>query len=115
MPFSLHGAAASFQGVMDKALKGMQDHAVAYIDDILIYNPLWEAQMDHIRKVLDDLWQTGPTVNLKTSKLGQSTVQYLGFHIGHGKISDWSRKGSGPPGCTTPHHHHQKGPEAFWV
>lgn len=45
MPFGLNGAVASFQWVMHKALKGVQDYAVAYIDDILIYSPSWEAHM----------------------------------------------------------------------
>lgn len=38
MPFGLNGTTASFQRVMDKALKGVQDCVVAYIDDILVYN-----------------------------------------------------------------------------
>lgn len=86
MPFSLNGAAASFQRVMDKALRGVQDCAVTYINDILIYSPSWEVHMTHIRWILDALRQTGLTVNLKKSKLGQRAIQYLGFHIRHGKI-----------------------------
>lgn len=39
MPFGLNGAAASFQRVMDKALRGVQDHAVAYIDEPIIAHP----------------------------------------------------------------------------
>lgn len=39
MPFGLNGGFASFQRVTDKALKGVQDCAVAYIDDNLVYSP----------------------------------------------------------------------------
>lgn len=74
------------QRVMDKALSGVQDCAVAFIDDILIYSQSWDAHMTHLRRVLNALRQTGLTVKLKKSKLGQVNVQYLGFHIGHGKI-----------------------------
>lgn len=38
--------------------------------------------------MLQALRQTGLTVNLKKSKLGQATLQYLGFHIGRGEIWD---------------------------
>lgn len=40
MPFGLNGATASFQRVMDKAPRGMQDCTVACIVDILIYRTL---------------------------------------------------------------------------
>lgn len=83
MPFGLNRAAASFQRVMDKVLNGVQDCAIAYIDDILIHSSSWDAYMIHLQRVLDALQQAGLTVNLKKSKLGQ---QYLGFHIGHGRI-----------------------------
>lgn len=52
MRFGLNGAATSFQQVMDKALKGVQDCAIAYIDDILIYCLSREAHMIHIHRVL---------------------------------------------------------------
>lgn len=57
MPFSLNGAAASFQQDMDKALWGVcvQDCDVTYIDDILIYSPFWEARMTHLQRFLDAL------------------------------------------------------------
>lgn len=71
MPFGLNGAAASFQRVMGKDLKSVQDCAIAYIDDILIYSPLWDSHVTHL---LQALRQTGLTVNLKKSKLGQTTV-----------------------------------------
>lgn len=86
MPFGLNGAATSFQSVMDKALRGMQDCAVTYINDILIFSPSWDAHLAHLKQVFDALRQTRLTVHLKKSKLGQQTVQYLGFCIRQGKI-----------------------------
>lgn len=71
---------------MDKTLKVVQDCAVAYIDDILIYSPSWEAHLEHLHRVLESLQQAGLHVNVKKSRLGQQEVQYLGFHIGHGRI-----------------------------
>ena len=38
MPFGLHGAAATFQRLIDSLLKGTEEFAAAYIDDIVIYS-----------------------------------------------------------------------------
>lgn len=42
MPFGLKGAPATFQRMMDKLLRGLEDHSAAYIDDIVIYSETWE-------------------------------------------------------------------------
>lgn len=42
--------------------------------------------MMHLRRVLEALQQTALMINLKKSMLGQRTIQYMGFHIGHVKI-----------------------------
>lgn len=86
MPFGLHGAAASFQKVMDKTLKDIHDCAVAYIDDILVFSENWETHLHHLRKVFQALQQAGLTANRKKSHLGFCSVQYLGFWIGNGQI-----------------------------
>lgn len=77
---------------MDKALMGVQDCAVAYIDDILIFSSLWDAHMTHLQQVLDTLRHTRLTINLKKNNLGQPMVQYLGFCISHGRIWAISNK-----------------------
>lgn len=58
LPFGLHGDVASFKRVMDRALKPVQDCAVAYIDDILIFSPSWEAHIKHLCRVLTALCGT---------------------------------------------------------
>lgn len=77
MPFGLNGTASSFQTVMDKALKGLQDCAVAYIDDILVFSPSWEAYLQHLRQALEALRHVALTANLKKSHLGHTWVQFL--------------------------------------
>lgn len=86
MAFRLHGAAASFQRVMDLILRDIRDCAVSYIDDILVFSPSWEAHLQHRRCGLDALRKAGFTANRKKSHIGCHSVQYLGFHIGGGKI-----------------------------
>ncbi|KYO29204.1 hypothetical protein Y1Q_0009973 [Alligator mississippiensis] len=41
MPFGLHGAAATFQRLMDRILAPHAEYAAAYIDDIVIYTWTW--------------------------------------------------------------------------
>lgn len=38
MPFDLHEAAATFQKLMDRALRGHQQYAAVYLDDIVMYS-----------------------------------------------------------------------------
>ncbi|XP_075795997.1 uncharacterized protein LOC142831036 [Pelodiscus sinensis] len=55
MPFGLHGAAATFQRVMDRVLTPHQEYAAAYIDDIVIYSPTWGEHLKHVDAVLTAL------------------------------------------------------------
>lgn len=55
------------------------------MDDILLFSPSWDTHLTYLQQVLDAL-RAGLMVNLKKRKLGQETVQYLGFCIGQGKI-----------------------------
>ena len=59
MPFGLHGAAVTFQRLMDQVLEPVRDFAGAYIDDILIYSNSWEEHIEHLRRVLIELGSTG--------------------------------------------------------
>lgn len=82
MPLGLNKTVALFQRVMDKTLKGAQDCAIAYIDDILVFSLSWEAYTTHLSHVLEALQKAELTVNLKKSQLGCMVVQYLGFCVG---------------------------------
>lgn len=86
MPFGLHGAAASFQRLMDHTLRAVSYCAVVYIDDILVFSHSWEEHKRHLRRVVEALWQAGLAANRKKSQIGQTAVQYLGFNIGGGKV-----------------------------
>lgn len=52
MPFGLHGAAATFQRLVDTILSSCEDHVLAYLDDILIYSRTWEQHLIHLKRVL---------------------------------------------------------------
>lgn len=91
MPFGLRGAAASFQRLMDRTLKGLRGFAVAYVDDILVYSMKWEEHLAHLRLVLEALRHAGLVVNRKTSHFRRTAVQCLGFNISGGNI--WAVQG----------------------
>ena len=86
MPLGLHGAAATFQRLVDRALVGCQDFTAAYIDDIVIFSPDWSTHVTHLRQVLRALAQAGLKANPRKSCLGFKELSYLGFVVGNGQI-----------------------------
>lgn len=59
MPFGLHGAATSFQHLMDCLLAPHQVYAVEYIDDIIIFSNDWEQHARYLEAVFRELKGTG--------------------------------------------------------
>ena len=55
MPFGLCGAPATFQRMMDQLLRGTEEYAMAYLDDLVIYSCSWENHLQHLRSILDKL------------------------------------------------------------
>ncbi|KAL1261171.1 hypothetical protein QQF64_008998 [Cirrhinus molitorella] len=53
MPFGVHGVAATFQRLVDQVLRGLDNCAVAYIDDIVIFSETWEPTLRHLADVLE--------------------------------------------------------------
>lgn len=95
MPFGLHGAAATFQRLVDKLLTCHTSYAAAYIDDIIIFSQTWEEHLDHLGKVLAEIKRAGLTVNPEKCRLGVSQTQYLGFIVGKGQVRPVTSKVQG--------------------
>jgi hypothetical protein len=56
MPFGLKNAPATFQRLINDTLREyLDDFAITYLDDILIYSDDLEAHRGHVRKVLEKL------------------------------------------------------------
>ena len=51
MPFGLKNAPPTFQRAMEEALKGCEDFAIVYIDDILVFSDSEEAHLAHLRQI----------------------------------------------------------------
>ena len=50
MPFGLHGAPAMFQRHMERLLRGTEQFATAYLDDLVVYSRTWE---EHLKEILN--------------------------------------------------------------
>lgn len=102
MPFGLHGAAASFQRLMDEVLSGAEEYAAAYIDDVVIHSSTWEAHLQHLGDVFRRIHRAGLVVNAKKCQLARSEVCYLGYVLGGGTIRPQVSKVDAVRSCQPP-------------
>ncbi|KYO45139.1 hypothetical protein Y1Q_0007428 [Alligator mississippiensis] len=92
MPFGLHGAAATFQRLMDQILAPHAKYAAAYIDNIVIYSRTWEQHKSALRAILTELRHAGLTANPRKCVLAQKETKYLGFLVSRGTIKPLADK-----------------------
>lgn len=92
MPFGFHRAAATFQRLVDCVLGACRSFCMAYLDDILVFSRTWHKHLNHLRKVLQAIRDTGLRANPKKSILGTDELRYLGNVVGQGWIAPrWKR------------------------
>jgi hypothetical protein len=85
MPFGLRNAAATFQRVMNDALKDHREYCKAYLDDIAIFSDDWNSHLKHLDAVLAKLSDLNFTVNVSKCVFARSQIKYLGHLIGAGR------------------------------
>jgi hypothetical protein len=83
LPFGVCNAPSIFTEMMDIVLEGLDEFAVAYLGDILIYSKTLEEHLKHIQEVFDRLTQHTGNLKLKLKKCNflQTETTYLGFAI----------------------------------
>jgi hypothetical protein len=87
MPFGLTNAPATFQSVVDHAIRPFLDRsAVCYLDDILIFSETLDEHKKHVKAVLDALHKQKLSVNMDKSEFHVTKTVFLGFEISPGKI-----------------------------
>ncbi|KAM7304192.1 reverse transcriptase/ribonuclease H [Ixodes scapularis] len=88
MTFGLTGAPTTFQRLIDGVLGDAKwQHALAYLDDIIVYSETFEDHLRHLEDVLRKLRIAGLTLNPTKSQIGASERSLMGFRIGRGKAS----------------------------
>jgi len=101
MPFGLTNALATFQSYIDDGLRPYIDNfAVCYLDDILIYSTIEKEHEDHVRKVLQRLRVFSLHCKAEKCQFSVSEVGFLEFIINSdgigmesdriSTIEDWS-------------------------
>ncbi len=87
MPFGLTNAPSTFQQLMQSVLRGLESFSLPYIDDVIIFSTSFTDHLSHITSVLSRLSNAGLTVKQSKCSWCFESFDFLGFHVGHGKIS----------------------------
>ena len=82
MPFGLTNAPATFQFYISKTLRGLiDDFCIVYLDDILVFSKSEEEHYEHLRLVIERLYNADLYANSKKCEFLKPSVEYLGFII----------------------------------
>ena len=76
MPFGLSRAPATFQRLMDSVLRGTEEFARVYLDDIVVHSENWKDHLKQVEEVLERLRKAGLTIKLKKCSFGVSECTY---------------------------------------
>ncbi|KAL5517048.1 hypothetical protein EMCRGX_G002515 [Ephydatia muelleri] len=98
MPFGLNGAPASFQRLTDMLVKGCEEYAAAYLDDIVIFSQTWKEHLGHLKSILKRIGKANLTVKEAKSSSERILGPYRGFIPDYAAIAtpltDLTRKSS---------------------
>uniref|UniRef100_A0A3Q3GHN4 Gypsy retrotransposon integrase-like protein 1 n=1 Tax=Kryptolebias marmoratus TaxID=37003 RepID=A0A3Q3GHN4_KRYMA len=93
MPFGLSNAPAFFQALVNDVLRDFLNVFVfVYLDDILIYSKTLEEHKHHVRQVLQRLLENKLYVKAEKCEFHQSSVSFLGFILGGGRVRPTEEK-----------------------
>jgi transposase InsO family protein len=86
-PFGLQGAPATFQHYINDLLYDtLDDHATAYLDDVLIYSRTLGEHVKQVREILRRLIDAGLQVDIDKCEFHTKKTKYLGLIITPGAI-----------------------------
>ena len=89
MPMGLTNAPATFQAVINHALREYLDvFATAYLDDVLVYtNGTLDEHREHVKKVLAKLWEYRLLIQTAKCEFHKTETEFLGFVISRNGIA----------------------------
>jgi len=93
MSFELKNAPVTFQRLMNNTLREyLDDFAITYLDDILIYSDDLEMHCNHMHKVLRKLNERTLYVKKSKSKFKAKKIKFLNYIIQSEQIKKNSKK-----------------------
>ncbi len=93
MLFELKNALATFQRLINDTLREyLNDFAITYLDDILIYSDDLEMHRSHVHKVLGKLNKRALYVKKSKSRFETKEIEFLDYIIQPGQIEKDSKK-----------------------
>ncbi|RDX83586.1 hypothetical protein CR513_35475, partial [Mucuna pruriens] len=84
LPFGLKVAPSLFQKVMTRIFEPLLEHAIIYIDDILLFSRNMETHKALLNQFFDIANQYGLMFSEKKIHLAQSEIDFLGMHFSQG-------------------------------
>ena len=91
MPFGLKNSAATFQRLMDRALRNLR-FVFDFVDDILIASRNKAEHKEHLRQVLRRLDEYGLCLNLEKCVFGVDKIEFLGHLVTSSGIAPSPKK-----------------------
>ncbi|KRY47148.1 Retrovirus-related Pol polyprotein from transposon 17.6 [Trichinella britovi] len=90
MPFGLCNAPATFQRLMEKALRGLTwKTCLVYLDDVIVFGKTEEEHLERLEGVLSRLQSVGLKIKPEKCQLMRQSVRYLGHIVTqHGVSTD---------------------------
>ena len=93
MPFGLTNAPATFQRIMNEALRDLTHrYVIVYLDDIVIYSDSAEEHEAHLQEVFRRLDKAGLYAKPSKCKIGVSELEFCGHIVGNGKCRPMADK-----------------------
>ena len=82
VPFGMRQSPWQFTKIMSLALGGLMPRTcLAYLDDIIVFDPTVEAHIDNVEKVLKALKVAGLTIKPSKCEWGRSEIRFLGHVV----------------------------------
>ena len=85
MPFGLMNSAATFNRMMRKLLRGIEN-VDSYIDDILIHTSTWNQHVEVLRQVFSRIQQAHITIKPSKCMIGYKNLEFVGHEVSEGGV-----------------------------
>lgn len=81
VPYGTKDSMAAFIAAMQNVLEGVDNFAISYVDDILVYSKTLEEHFQHIEIVLKKIQEAGMTLNISKTTWISTEIHYLGMIV----------------------------------